>query len=204
MLLIIKGKDRMAGNVTNAWTNQWPRCCTKGGISGRLVKAAGKQTFYPWAFSRFFSTCDRWIEELIPQVFFIVDRESKRVRCDSGNTMWYHKRPKMGLTVGWKKLTITNWALSHAGATFSRFFWAMFFSSLQILSLFLFFAWSFFCRRAKKTPVLYLFTTFRNHWSLALTIISETKVIAAYFGCKFKRKNKKQYLHFNPSSCIYQ
>lgn len=54
MLLIIKGKDRMAGNVTNARTNQWACCRTKGGISGRLVKAAGKETFYPCAFSRFF------------------------------------------------------------------------------------------------------------------------------------------------------
>lgn len=54
MLLIIKGKDRVAGNVANAWTNQWPRCCTKGGISGRLVKAAGKETFYPCAFRCFF------------------------------------------------------------------------------------------------------------------------------------------------------
>lgn len=54
MQLIIKGKDRMAGSVTNAWTNQRARCCTKGGISGRLVKAAGKETFYPGAFRHFF------------------------------------------------------------------------------------------------------------------------------------------------------
>lgn len=54
MLLIIKGKDWMAGSVTNAWTNQRACCCTEGSISGRLVKAAGKETFYPGAFRHFF------------------------------------------------------------------------------------------------------------------------------------------------------
>lgn len=82
MLLIIKGKDRMAGNVTNARTNQWACCRTKGGISGRLVKAAGKETFYPCAFSRFFPLGT--IEWSV--FFFFIVRVGRR-KCDSGNTM---------------------------------------------------------------------------------------------------------------------
>lgn len=94
MLLIIKGKDRVAGNVTNAWTNQWPCCGTKGGISGRLVKAAGKKTFYPCAFRCFFH-----LEQLnggTNSSGFFCGGGCKinlrwSVNCDSGNTMWYHK-----------------------------------------------------------------------------------------------------------------
>lgn len=87
MLLIIKGKDWMAGSVTNAWTNQRACRCTEGGISGRLVKAAGKETFYPGAFRHFFHLGQLNGGATSSSFFFFFYCEGWGQKCDSGNTI---------------------------------------------------------------------------------------------------------------------
>lgn len=92
MPLIIKGQDRMAGNVTNARTDQRPRCCTEEeeDVSAEdLSKQLENRHF-------------------IHQLLFPLGTIEWTVcvcvwgGCDSGNSMWHHLLQYMLWLVMWK------------------------------------------------------------------------------------------------------